>query len=287
MLVFLRVLVPYLLSVSVLCGLLVISAITYGNVKHSDVLAYTTLVGTDDDIFLADVATRLTHNLTQTPFSEVSPVWSPDGSQIAYIAQREAWAASVQTIVVSTGEVTNLGEPATFHDAGSSPYYRPIWSENGQDVLFSRNGQAPGSSLIIFSDNPTDDQPAEILSLDHPDAQHYLRQLRPNFYASPNGKLEVFADYRNNAWGIFVQEATDPDQPAQLTGDSAEPRLLVPLIGDEVFLESSPTWSPDSQRIAFVLISGSAAEVFIVSVEGDTSPQRITYGGGANPVWRP
>jgi dipeptidyl aminopeptidase/acylaminoacyl peptidase len=85
---------------------------------------------------------------------------------------------------------------------------------------------------------------------------------------SPDGTKVVFAFAEGSAVGLFVHPLNTPGKIAQLWASEA----------------SSPAWSPDSQKIAFV----SGKEIYVVPAAGGEAKD-LTNGAGDNssPVWSP
>jgi fibronectin type 3 domain-containing protein len=91
-------------------------------------LAYTS----KGSIWLKDLDTG---DATQTVQGGSYPIWSPDGSKIAYLFQDEDWNGRIGIYDIETGQSTPLT------DDGNGLYeYEPSWSSDGERLFLSNNG---------------------------------------------------------------------------------------------------------------------------------------------------
>ena len=100
-------------------------------------------------LWLVDVATGVARVLVSGPSAEAGPAWSPDGTRIAFAANRRTdpdllhWRSGIFVVDVATGEVTTIagGADATFTN--------PTWTRDGSAILalgerFPRSGYRTG-----------------------------------------------------------------------------------------------------------------------------------------------
>ena len=85
-------------------------------------------------IFLADVASRKVRPLTSGRYDEHSIAWSPDGSALAFLSDREPdpdmfFNYDVFVADVRTGAVRQI-------TATKSNEYRPVWSPDGKTLAY-------------------------------------------------------------------------------------------------------------------------------------------------------
>ena len=174
---------------------------------------------------------QVPERLTQEDGKYFFPIWSPDGTQIAYI-------------YLPTGppylELRTVSVPG-----------RVVRVVSREGILFSPPTWSPDGKKIAFASDRTGNADIWILDLSMTDSDRFpsaaLRQLthdpavdtQPSW--SPDGRFIAFTSARSGHDEIWVTEVPqDPSQkPAlqQLTRHSASNHY--------------PRWSPDGKRIAF------------------------------------
>lgn len=210
------------------------------------------------------------------------PVWSPDGSEIAFAAYGDG--GGIYVAGASEGparRLTSAGPPTIHVDS------EPEWSPTGDAIAFIRwvigdSQDSPANEILEVS--PSGGDPTLIARFpaptrERPDDNGEVRGLS----WSPDGSQLAFA----TKGAIFTIDA-----------DEGEARELVSCEelgcaeGTDVFTNST-SWSPDGERIAFtawVNVRSARAEpplIYIARLTGDQASVTSTGVGGLFPAWQP
>ncbi|MEO5822757.1 MAG: protein kinase [Vicinamibacteraceae bacterium] len=137
------------------------------------------------DIYVFDLATGNASRLTSHPGADTSPVWSPDGTRIAFARETDGRFSLHQVRIDGSGE-----ETLTSDDVRRLP---TSWSRDGRFIAFSRPGASGASDvwlLPLFGDRqpyPIVQGPArETSGMLSPDG-HWLA-----FVGDEGGRPDVF-----------------------------------------------------------------------------------------------
>ena len=113
--------------------------------------------GSDYDIYVVELETAKTTQLTDAPGSDGWPVWSPDGSSIAFASERDDCARTEPG-----ADCWRSGEPGEHHDIWlmdvDGANQRRVTPEVGQFVAWSPDGQyllVSGHTLFVVRPDGT------------------------------------------------------------------------------------------------------------------------------------
>lgn len=247
------------------------------------------------DIYLMDVRREVSLNLTRHPANDLGPVWSPQTQQLAFYSDRDVdGSTGIYVISLSDGAVQPIA-------AGLSNYWRPHWSPDGRQLVFTHNyGElrimdAAGTNErgLVYGFGPvwSPTEPRIAFYADSPgelNAEVYLidadgRNLR-NLTQNPahdwdpawssDGQEIAFVSMRDGNAEIYVVDA------------SCLSRCAVRRLTYNSITDSAPVWSPDKTRIAFESVQDGSGQIVVMNADGSNA-YAVTKStiNSRSPVW--
>jgi Tol biopolymer transport system component len=250
----------------------------------------------DFDIYVMNADGTKVTNLTNSTDQEIDPIWSPDGSQVAFA--RCARACDVFFTEVWVINANGTGLKQLTHGGG----FLGAWSPDGKRIAFVRDGVgilvmnadgtgvtpinqngrptawSPNGKQIMFQSDRDGDNELYVMNVDGSG----VIQLTDNAVSdegdfagwSPDGRRIVFSSRRDgDDLDIFVMNS-DGSGVTQLTQN------------DDFIEDDDPVWSPDGKHIAFHSTRPGPEEIFVMNADG-SDPVQLTFNSHSGvPAWR-
>lgn len=283
------------------------SRLAYVSMKPPHESIYEIYVIRGDGAFV----TRLTSSTHFMGEIEAAPVWSPDGSKIAFRSYRDGNS----DIFVMNSDGSNLTNVT--HDSTNN--YDPVWRTDGMGVTFISardNGDSrqyglyfsntdgtvrelvgPASSYdslsgpfwfpvgstfgYLYMPPQSSGMGFSVCSISH-DSMNCTGRLFGTSYTvdrvkdfawSPDGAKLAFASDAEGRWNIYgVSTSGSIENPNRLTNS---------LAGEGA---DAPAWSPDGAEIVFAADWTGSAEIYVMNVNGTNVRKLTTSSGSAFPT---
>ncbi len=207
-------------------------AATYG------VIVFTSSRDGDFELFTMDADGGNPRQLTDNNFGDWDPVWSPDGTRIAFFRDFGNDVLEVGVIDAATGEEIFLTDMGGFSlDIN--------WTPDGEHLIFCSDIEGNFELYIINADGEN------------------LRQITDTAInerlpvVAPDGTRLVYQSGDSN-WDLFIAEFDAAE------GTVGEPQPLTETPDNERI----PAWSPDSTLLTYTSDRGGDTEIFVMAVDG-------------------
>jgi Tol biopolymer transport system component len=213
--------------------------------------------GTQSEIFaVAPTGTMRTRLTVDAEAFDEDPVWSPDGTRIAFVKVGDLTAPGIYVMNADGFGPRRILEDVT----GPSS---PSWSPDGAEIVFEsglgQEGAGNGDRDIFILEVAT----GRVTRLtDHPARDEYP-------VLSPDGSRIAFTRQRQDDADIYVMNGDGSGVTQATSGEGVDLR---------------PAWSPDGTRIAFE----RDGDIYVMTVDG-SAITRLTEGPSEDrdPAWAP
>jgi Tol biopolymer transport system component len=204
-----------------------------------------------------------------------APVWSPDGTRIAYRGYHDS-KNSVEVIDAAGGNRTRLWTSGAGRDAYCAEHDDLAWSPDGQTVVFAAHEACPGQPDLFVVPAAGAASAGRLLAPG-------MNGVFPRF--SPDGARIAFLGSEGNAASAL--HVADVGSAGIGAGGIQSRRIGPDLVGSPGEQWFPPQWSPDGTELAIGIGSlNGGAEIVIVTADG--SGQRVLVTDQAfNPTWSP
>lgn len=213
------------------------------------------------DIFVYDLDTKRTDKITNTPYDEETPTWSPDGRFVVYAASD----GLLHMANLESREQTSL-----IFKEWPGKFVNPSYSPDGKKI-----------AAAYFKNKKVDDTDLVVINLEAKKVTPFLAQPSAQFFPawSPDGRKIAYINVHCGLdCGHIIQELW----LAKAAGHYARQLLLT----DAMCMQ--PAWSPDGRKIAFSVNIKGNFDIWIYNLSNKELKQ-VTYNNNLdnNPSWSP
>ena len=233
-------------------------------------IAYIGYIFDDDqyggEIWLMDADGGNPQQLTDDSIDKISLSWSADGRSIYYVL---AWTEEMTEEVDADQRDGPDAFVMALDGSGSSPV---DWREAPHFRYSSRSPDGTKEAVVVLREKGDEENLARLYISDARQDEHSVF-LRPISGVDPS--VIPLPDLHQSGLCVF-----DPTGPLPVRSDFPKDTVCV---SDATWI-LSPTWSPNSMRIAFTSLTKL---IWAIDIDGGNLVELTNGLGGRNPVWQP
>lgn len=212
---------------------------------HKPVSFYSNRAGDDGEVYImfpdGSGLENLTANAGSGNFTDIDPVWSPEGNRLAFVSSRTPYSWE---LYLMDADGANQERVNTFSGVGGTADY-PTWSPDGTQLAFigRASGEIPYGLYLVNRDGSN-----LRLLYTHESLDTYTPAWSPDgqkivFTLDPGGIAEVY---------IINIDGTGPTN----------------LTGNPNVFDGYPAWSPDGHQIAFQSNRSGHSQIYVMNADG-------------------
>ena len=206
------------------------------------------------EIYVMDADGANQENLSNHPVDDTDPDWSPDGTKIAFVSDRNDGVYQVYVMDADGSNQIRL----TY---GPRPKRDPDWSPDGGKIAFTVHPNLKDDDWSLHID---------VIDAGGQNRERFEDEaMQPSW--SPDGGKIAFVSGRDGHSEIYVKGAD---------GQGLE-RVTHGLLGAQ-----SPSFSPDGRRIAYYSMNEEFHHIHVVEADGNNGV-RLTHNQAhhVDPAW--
>ena len=216
------------------------------------------------ELYVMDVESGETRQLTENASRDGDPTWSPDGKRIAFV-RADYWATDNVETSLRVVEEDGSGEETLVQERQGVFLGSPAWSPDGTRIAFTR-ASFTGRTLELT---------LNVMRSDGSNVTQITDEAAQPAW-SPDGKQIAFVNIADRSGEIYVADANGQNL-TRLTKSKAN--------------DTAPAWSPDGKQIVFSSDRSNPEEdeieLHMVPASGG-APKRLTRNNVSDldPDWR-
>jgi Tol biopolymer transport system component/DNA-binding winged helix-turn-helix (wHTH) protein len=218
-------------------------------------------------LYRIDAQTLRAQALTVPPSGwegDLSPVFSPDGTKIAFLRASENALTDLFWINSNGGEPHQVTHDGKMIDGSS-------WSSDGRSIVFASNRSGEYGLYKIALEGGTPQR----MPVGTEDA------VQPSIPENGNDLAFVRA---SAIFGILQVAAAKSDHGREATAENA-------MLVSSTAQDSAPSVSPDGARFAFQSWRSGTQQIWVSSIDGQSlrqlTPESAELSGSGSPSWSP